>query len=79
MDGGCDEITTVVATVVVRKRVREDRRKKVPRPAAGGQRTDGKAANKSGKRKSKAADEGGRPSAGGPHRCGARRGQSAAA
>ena len=55
--------------VVVRKRAQEGGRKKASAAAANGE----------GKRKSEAEEEGGRPSAGGPHRCGARRGQSAAA
>lgn len=84
-----------VVTALVRKRVQESGRKKAAGAATAtaaatvteGRRT-GKAAaaaaaaNGKGKRKSKAEEEeeGGRPSAGGPHRCGARRGaQSAAA
>lgn len=73
----------VVAAALVRKRVQESGRKKAA-AAAEGRRTGEAAASGKGKRKSKAEEEeeeeGGRPSAGGPHRCGARRGaQSAAA
>lgn len=74
----------VVAAALVRKRVQESGSKKAA-AATEGRRTKGEAAaNGKGKRKPKAEEEkeqeGGRPSAGGPHRCGARRGaQSAAA
>lgn len=74
----------VVTAAVVRKRVQESGRKKAA-AATEGRRTSKAAANGKGERKSKAEEkeveeEGGRPSAGGPHRCGARRGaQSAAA
>lgn len=79
-----DGIRVVAAAALVRKRVQESGSKKVV-AATEGRRTKGEAAsNGKGKRKSKAEEEeeqeGGRPSAGGPHRCGARRGaQSAAA
>ena len=80
---GSDGIRVVVVAAV-RKGVQEGKRKKLPAAAAArteGRRTDKKAAaaavNGKGKRKSE--EERGRPSVGGPHRCGARRGQSAAA
>lgn len=81
VDGG-DGIRVIAA--VVRKGVQEEgRRKKLPTTRTEGRRTGKKAAaaaaNGKGKRKSEAEEERGRPSAGGPHRCGARRGQSAAA
>lgn len=82
VDGG-DGIRVV--TAVVRKGTQEGERKKLLAAAARteGRRTGKKAAaatvNGKGKRKSEAEEERGRPSAGGPHRCGARRGQSAAA
>lgn len=80
VDGG-DGIRVVAA--VVRKGAQEGERKKLPAARTEGRRTGKKAAaaaaNGKGKRKSEAAEERGRPSAGGPHRCGARRGQSAAA
>lgn len=77
----------VVVAAVVRKRVQESGRKKASVAAAESRRRTRKAAtaastatNGKEKRKPEAeAEEGGRPSAGGPHRCGARRGQSAAA
>lgn len=63
-----------VVTVPVRKRVQQE---------SGCKKAAATTTNGKGKRKSKAEEEeeeGGRPSAGGPHRCGARRGaQSAAA
>lgn len=76
----------VVAAVVVRKGAQKGERKKLPAAAAAA-RTEGRRTGKKatatnggkGKRKSEAREERGRPSAGGPHRCGARRGQSAAA
>lgn len=83
VDGGEDGIRVV--TAVVRKGAQEGERKKLLAAAKteGGRRTGKKAAaatvNGKGKRKSEAEEERGRPSAGGPHRCGARRGQSAAA
>ncbi|KYM81027.1 hypothetical protein ALC53_08368 [Atta colombica] len=81
---GSDGIRVVVAAAAVRKGVQEGKRKKLPAAAAArteGRRTGKKAAaaavNGKGKRKSE--EERGRPSVRGPHRCGARRGQSAAA
>lgn len=65
----------VVAPAAVRKRTQKGGRKK----AAEGRRTGKASTNGEGKRKLEAEEEEGRPSAGGPHRCGARRGQSAAA
>lgn len=84
VDGG-DGIRVV--TAAVRKGTQEGERKKLLAAArTEGRRTGKKAAaaaaaavNGKGKRKSEAEEERGRPSAGGPHRCGARRGQSAAA
>jgi len=74
-----DGTRVAAAAAAVRKRAQKGgRRKKTP--AAEGRRTSKAAANGEGKRKLEAEEEeGGRPSAGGPHRCGARRGQSAAA
>jgi len=77
---GNDAIKVVAA--IVRKGTQEGERKKLPTARTVGRRTDKKTAtagNGKGKRKSEAEEERGRPSAGGPHRCGARRGQSAAA
>lgn len=68
----------VVATVV-RKGAQKGGRKKLPTAAARTGKKAAAAANGKGKRKSEAEEERGRPSAGGPHRCGARRGKSAAA
>jgi hypothetical protein len=76
VDAG-DGIRVAVA-VVVRERVQEGGRKRAV-AAAERRGTSEAATNGKGKRKPKGPEEGGRPSAGGPDRCGARRGQSAAA
>ncbi|KYN20398.1 hypothetical protein ALC57_07303 [Trachymyrmex cornetzi] len=76
-----------LAAAAARKGVQEGKRKKLPAAAAArteGRRTGKKAAaaaavNGKVKRKSEAEEERGRPSVGGAHRCGGRRGQSAAA
>lgn len=76
---GSDGIKVVAAAA--RKGAQEGGRKKLPTARTEERRTGKKAAaaNGKGKRKSEAEEERGRPSVGGPHRCGARRGQSAAA
>lgn len=80
VDGG-DGIRVIAAVVQKGVQEEEGRRKILPAARTEGRRTGKKAAaaNGKGKRKSEAEEERGRPSAGGPHRCGARRGQSAAA
>lgn len=73
---GSDGIKVVAAVA------QEGGRKKLPTARTEERRIGKKAAaatNGKGKRKSEAEEERGRPSVGGPHRCGARRGQSAAA
>jgi len=78
VDAG-DGIRVEAAAVVVRERVQEGGRKRAVSAAERRGTSEAAATNGKGKRKPEGPEEGGRPSAGGPDRCGARRGQSAAA